>query len=89
MSFFDADVRPPPVYGTLRGYKDVKVTFYLALISYWVISLPLGHLLAVQTHFGASGYWIGLIIGVGVLMFSILLRLMLIQRRHFVFSDVE
>lgn len=83
------DAIATPIYGTLRGYKDVKATFYLTLISYWAISLPLGHVLAVRTHFGASGYWIGLITGVGVLTFSILLRLIWIQRRRFLLNDVE
>lgn len=50
---------------------------------------PAGSSLGGANPFRGLGYWIGLIIGVGVLTFSILLRLMLIQRRHFVSSDVE
>ncbi|MDQ0203042.1 MATE family efflux transporter [Pectinatus haikarae] len=52
-----------PLQGTLRGYKDVKITFYLAVLSYWLIGLPFGWLLAVPFAFGPYGYWLGLIAG--------------------------
>ncbi len=47
----------------LRGYKDVNVTFLMSLVSYWVIGLPLGIVLAKYTDLQAFGYWVGLIVG--------------------------
>ncbi|MCK9906808.1 MATE family efflux transporter, partial [Frankia sp. Cpl3] len=61
--FLVSDAVAAPIQGILRGYKDVTVTFIVALVSYWVIGLPLGYLFANYTSFAAFGYWIGLIAG--------------------------
>ncbi|MBM7679575.1 MATE family multidrug resistance protein [Gracilibacillus alcaliphilus] len=58
-----ADAVGAPVQGILRGYKDVNVTFWMSLVSYWLIGLPSGWLLANYTALDAFGYWLGLIIG--------------------------
>lgn len=47
----------------LRGIQDVKSIMWISFVSYIVISLPLGYFLAFRTGTGASGFWIGLIIG--------------------------
>ena len=59
-----SDAMATPIQGILRGYKDVNLPFITSLISYWLIALPLGYYLAVNTDFGAFGFWIGLIIGI-------------------------
>ena len=56
-----ADTFAAPLQGILRGYKDTQVPFYLGLIAYWGVSLPLGLFLDYYTSFGPYGYWIGLI----------------------------
>ena len=56
-----ADTFAAPLQGILRGYKDTKVPFYLGLIAYWGVSLPLGLFLDHFTSLGPYGYWIGLI----------------------------
>ncbi len=56
-----ADTFAAPLQGILRGYKDTQVPFYLGLIAYWGISLPLGFFLDHFTSLGPYGYWIGLI----------------------------
>ena len=58
-----ADGIDAPLQGILRGYKDVRATFGLAVLSYWGIGLPLGWGLAKFGGFGPYGYWIGLITG--------------------------
>ena len=58
-----SDAIQAPVQGALRGYKDVTVTFIMAIISYWIIGLPTGYILANFTSFERFGYWIGLIVG--------------------------
>ena len=56
-----ADTFAAPLQGILRGYKDTQVPFYLGLIAYWGVSLPLGLFLDHYTSLGPYGYWIGLI----------------------------
>ncbi|MED1205395.1 MATE family efflux transporter [Heyndrickxia acidicola] len=76
-----SDAIQAPVQGALRGYKDVNVTFLMALISYWAIGLPLGCLLANETSLGAYGYWIGLITGLAAGAITLSSRLYIIQNR--------
>lgn len=50
----------------LRGIQDVKSIMWISFISYIVVSLPAGYLLAFKTEVGPSGLWIGLIIGLAL-----------------------
>jgi multidrug resistance protein, MATE family len=76
-----SDAIQAPVQGSLRGYKDVNVTFIMAIISYWVIGLPVGYLLSKFTDFGPFGYWIGLIVGLTAGAITLSARLIRIQRK--------
>lgn len=81
-AFFQlSDAIQAPVQGILRGYKDVNVTFMMAVISYWIIGLPVGYLMANFTNFGPYGYWIGLITGLTVGAITLSLRLRFIQNK--------
>jgi len=71
-----------PIQGTLRGYKDVKITFFLAILSYWVIGLPAGYILANYFSYGPYGYWMGLIIGIAVGAVFLGFRLRLVQKKR-------
>lgn len=75
-----SDAIAAPIQGALRGYKDVKVTFMMAFISYWILGLPIGFFLAIFTTFGAFGYWIGLITGLAFGAVFLSVRLLRIQR---------
>lgn len=79
--FLVSDAVAAPIQGILRGYKDVTVTFIVALVSYWVIGLPLGYLFANYTSFAAFGYWIGLIAGLAAGAVFLFGRLLAIQRK--------
>lgn len=82
-AFFQlSDALAAPIQGVLRGYKDVTVTFVMAIISYWVIGLPTGFILANYSDFGATGYWIGLILGLAVGAIALSIRLIRRQRRE-------
>lgn len=70
-----------PVQGALRGYKDVTITFIMAIISYWIIGLPTGYVLANYTDFGPVGYWLGLVAGLSAGAITLLIRLLLVQRK--------
>lgn len=76
-----SDAIQAPVQGSLRGYKDVNVTFIMSLISYWIIGLPFGYYLANYTSWGAYGYWIGLITGLAVGAICLCSRLVYIQKK--------
>ncbi|MCA1030233.1 MATE family efflux transporter [Bacillus timonensis] len=67
----------------LRGYKDVNPAFIMTLVAYWLVCLPLGYLLAHNTNLGASGYWIGLTVGLLAAGVSLSIRLLYIQRRKY------
>lgn len=75
-----SDAIQAPVQGALRGYKDVNITFIATLISYWIIGLPIGYLMATYTGLGAFGYWIGLIAGLAVGAICLLCRLLWVQK---------
>ena len=49
--------------GALRGLTDVKVPTVITFVAYWLVSLPVGYLLAFHTRLGALGLWIGLASG--------------------------
>ncbi|MGI2261417.1 MATE family efflux transporter [Shewanella sp. GXUN23E] len=79
--------------GALRGYKDTRSAFFITLISYWPIGLGLGYTLAytnwIVPAMGASGFWIGFIVGLtsAAIMFAI--RLRYIQKNHIVLDVIE
>ncbi|WP_349407354.1 MATE family efflux transporter [Pseudalkalibacillus sp. SCS-8] len=77
-----SDAVAAPIQGALRGYKDVNVTLIMALISYWVIGLPLGYVLANDTSFGPFGYWIGLSTGLTSGAVTLYLRLRFLQKKY-------
>ncbi|MBB6176300.1 MATE family multidrug resistance protein [Anoxybacillus tengchongensis] len=58
-----SDAIAAPIQGALRGYKDVRFPFFIALVSYWLVGLPVGYALSHYTVAGPFGYWLGLIIG--------------------------
>ncbi|WP_196592209.1 MATE family efflux transporter [Pectinatus frisingensis] len=69
-----------PLQGTLRGYKDVKITFYLAVLSYWLIGLPFGWILSTFFNMGPYGYWVGLIAGLLSGAILLMLRLRIVEK---------
>ncbi len=76
-----SDAIAAPIQGALRGYKDVNITFMMALISYWIIGLPFGIFLAKFSSLDAFGYWIGLIIGLAAGAICLSIRLRIIQKK--------
>ncbi len=49
--------------GLLRGIKDVRIPTLLVAIAYWIVGIPVGCVLAFNMKLGASGIWLGFIIG--------------------------
>src|SRR5699024_7722502 len=79
--FQPADAFGAPIQGALRGYKDVNITLIIALVSYWIIGLPSGWVLANITSLEPFGYWVGLITGLSVGAIALLFRLLHLQNR--------
>lgn len=46
-------------YGGLRGLEDTKVPMFAALITMWLIGLPLQYLLCLGLDFQGAGLWFG------------------------------
>jgi MATE family multidrug resistance protein len=49
--------------GILRGMKDVWYPTLITILAYWVVSIPLGRILAFNFGYGEVGIWIGLVGG--------------------------
>lgn len=60
--------------GALRGLQDVKVPSVVALLSYWVIALPLGYGLGFGLNLGSLGVWLGLLTGLTLVAGALLWR---------------
>jgi multidrug resistance protein, MATE family len=73
----------------LRGYKDVNIAFVSTLTAYWLICLPIGYFLANHTKLGATGYWIGLTIGLLAAGVCLSARLSYIQKRKFASVEIS
>ncbi|GAB3060870.1 MATE family efflux transporter [Virgibacillus ainsalahensis] len=77
-----ADAFGAPIQGALRGYKDVNMTLVIALVSYWIIGLPTGWLLANYTALEPFGYWVGIITGLSCGAIALLWRLLHVQKKY-------
>jgi MATE family multidrug resistance protein len=66
----------------LRGLHDTTIPMYLAIISYWIIGLPIGYLLSFHYNFGPQGVWLGLVVGLGFACVFLFTRLV-VNIMHF------
>lgn len=62
------------ILGALRGMQDVKVPSMITFVVYWIITIPLGMLLAIHFEMRALGMWIALGIGLTISAILLLLR---------------
>ena len=49
--------------GILRGLQDVRIILPIAVISYWVLNLPVGYLFGFTLGMGPSGLFLGYFVG--------------------------
>lgn len=84
-----ADAIQATAQAALRGYKDVNLAFIMTLIAYWLICLPAGYALSNFTSLGARGYWIGLTIGLLVAGIALSSRLIYIQKKKFISTNIS
>jgi len=60
--------------GTMRGMQDVLIPTLVTFLSYWGIALPMGYWFGVKMHYGVTGLWIALLIGLTVASVLLFLR---------------
>jgi MATE family multidrug resistance protein len=77
-----SDAAQASIQGVLRGYKDVMAPFIMALISYWILGIPAGYVLANYTFLGPFGYWLGITCGLTAAAVGFSMRLVYIQKRY-------
>ncbi len=58
----------------LRAVGDVRKPTVLALVSYWVISIPVGYFVTFSLDIGVIGVWIGYIVGLISASVSFIIR---------------
>ena len=79
--------------GVLRGYKDMKAILIRTLVSYWVFGLPSGYVLGmtdwIVEPMGATGFWIGFVIGLSTAAILLGIRLKEIFKRQRVMFNVQ
>lgn len=56
--------------GVFRGIGKQLFAFYMIVVSFYIIGLPLAYLIGIYWGMGLDGLWIGLAIGVSVLALS-------------------
>jgi MATE family multidrug resistance protein len=54
------------LFGALRALKDTHFTLLISIVCFWGIALPVGYLLAILMHIGATGLWWGMVFGAGI-----------------------
>jgi MATE family multidrug resistance protein len=77
-AFQIADSLQAVASGILRGVKDTRTPMLLAVVSYWVIGMPVAWLLAFPLGWGGIGIWWGLAFGLAAA--AILLNLRFARR---------
>jgi len=78
--------------GSLRGFKDTFAPMILLFISYWLFAIPAGYFLTMHGFgqpLGASGMWVGMIIGLSIFSVLSILRLNYIIKKNLISSVQE
>jgi MATE family multidrug resistance protein len=74
--------------GALRGYKDTRAPFLIALICYWVVGFPVAWMLGFgyfeALDLGVYGYWVGMATGLTCAAILLLYRFNRVSRREIV-----
>ena len=67
--------------GILRGIQDVRIIMPIALVSYWLLNLPVGYLLGFSLGMGPSGLYVGFSFGLSCAALLMILRIRRSVRR--------
>ena len=71
--------------GALRGFKDTRTPFFVAVTAYWLVGFPVSWVLGFgyfeELNYGVFGYWMGLIAGLSVAAVVLVLRFHYLSNR--------
>ena len=67
--------------GIMRGIQDVRIIMPIALVSYWLLNLPVGYLLGFSLGMGPSGLYVGFTFGLSTAAALMILRIRRSVRR--------
>jgi MATE family multidrug resistance protein len=62
--------------GVLRGLGDTRAPMVANLVGYWFVAIPVSVYLGFSLDLGPAGLWWGLVVGLGLVGTSLLLRVM-------------
>jgi MATE family multidrug resistance protein len=60
--------------GMLRGVQDTRMPMVIAVVSYWLIGLPVSYVLGFPMGLGGVGIWLGLSVGLAAACLSVQAR---------------
>jgi multidrug resistance protein, MATE family len=60
--------------GVLRGLGDTRAPMVANLLGYWIVGVPVSFYLGFQAGLGPAGLWWGLVLGLGLVGTSLLIR---------------
>lgn len=67
--------------GFLRGIQDTAVPMAMAVVSYWIIGLPIAYIFCFIFDWGGPGLWAGLAVGLAAAAVMMLARFLLLLKR--------
>lgn len=67
--------------GALRGLSDTRFPAVVSFVAYWVVSLPLGWVVASWAGVGAAGIWVGFFVGLLIAAVALVGRFRKMTRR--------
>ena len=79
--FSTVDAAQVMALGMLRGIQDTSVPMGMAIVSYWIIGIPVAYWLAFTLEWGGVGLWAGLAIGLACASFGLIGRFLILYRK--------
>lgn len=67
--------------GILRGYNDIRIPTILATVAYLGVAIPVGYVAAFRFSMGATGVWLGYLVGLAVASAGYLWRIGVVTSR--------
>lgn len=75
--------------GILRGIEDTKIPTFITIISYWIIGIPVGYILAFKFGWSLYGIWTGLLIGLTFSATMLSWRFIRLSKKIDVFKEIH
>ena len=79
--FSTVDAAQVMALGILRGIQDTSVPMVMAVVSYWLIGIPVAYLLAFPLGLEGVGLWAGLAIGLACAAIGLLVRFVMLYSK--------